>query len=64
VTQPLKKVHFCDDTGREWTVFESPVDGKHHLFFDSDEVFRRVAEYPQDWCKLTPEDLLLLSWRR
>ncbi len=61
--QQSETICFCDDTGREWTVFEAGAVGDRYLFFHSSEVFRRVRHYPANWEGLSSEALCLLSWQ-
>ena len=34
------------------------------LIFESESVVRRVWDFPADWRRLAPEELLAVSWRR
>jgi hypothetical protein len=66
-----------DDTDRRrfyyseqhWVVRERcarPSDAQQtrHLVFESDGVFRRVRNFPENWRELSAADLYELSWRR
>ena len=59
-----EKHRFSDETGREWTVFEGGIDRQRWLFFESDEAFRRIRQYPANWRELSALELLSLSWTR
>jgi hypothetical protein len=56
--------------GEEWRVFEVDAAdipgarGAHCLVFTSAVAVRRVWNYPDDWRRLTPRQLIELSWRR
>lgn len=62
-------LRFSDDTGVDWRIYEIPArrvpapTGRTCLIFESDAAIRRVWNYPQDWHRLTPPELVELSWR-
>jgi hypothetical protein len=59
-----ERLNFRDETGQEWTVFETGEDGNRSLVFESDEAFRRIRRYPSGWRDLSADALLALSWMR
>ena len=55
--------------GVAWLVYEIPADqfdrrSSSALIFESDDVMRRVRDYPADWRTLPDDALLALSWSR
>lgn len=67
-TSTLTRVIIGGD-GRTWLVRESspsPYDrrGAPTLVFLTDDVMRRVQDYPADWFELADPDLFALSMRR
>ena len=53
-----------DDTGRVWRVREFKSErSAEALVFESDDVMRRVRDYPADWPELPDEELFALSRR-
>jgi len=60
-------VHFQAPNGSQWRVFEMPdgsPEGVASLIFSSDEGFRRVRQFPEDWNALDSRSLWELSWSR
>lgn len=58
--------HIRDETGQLWTVTELISTGydrreSRSLVFGTDEVIRRVRNYPSDWRSLSDMDLYALS---
>lgn len=54
--------------GAFWLVYELPAKAYDRrqapsLVFESDQVVRRVRDYPANWRDLSDDDLLALSWR-
>ena len=50
-----------------WLVYELPPPAFDRrrgpsLVFESEDVMRRVRQYPQNWRELSDEDLFTLSW--
>ena len=59
---------FCDAEGVEWRVSEEPFTDYDRrrgasIIFSSDNVVRRVRNYPRDWHELSDDALLALSWK-
>ena len=55
--------------GVAWLVYEIPADqfdrrSSSALIFESDDIMRRVRDYPADWHTLPDDALLALSWSR
>jgi len=55
--------------GRQWVVKEVPpsqpdAGGRSSLVFASDNVIRRVRDFPPDWFDWSDEDLYAVSQRR
>ena len=52
--------------GALWLVYElaSSYDRRHApcLIFESDNIVRRVRNFPANWRELSDDDLLALSW--
>jgi hypothetical protein len=61
---------YVTSDGEEWRVFEIDAAdlpgarGDRCLVFTSNVAFRRVWHYPDDWRRLTPRQLIELSWRK
>ena len=55
-------------TGERWCVREAAPstlpghEGARCLIFASDMILRRVWTYPADWRRLSPAELVALSW--
>jgi hypothetical protein len=64
--EPPVRIISTGDT--EWRVYEqlSPYDRRRRadLVFESEDVIRRVRNYPLDWMELTDDALLAVSWER
>ena len=62
---PIRVVRAPD---AEWRVYEqaSVYDRRGHpdLVFESDDVIRRVREFPANWRDLSDAELLAISWNR
>lgn len=68
ISRPAEAVpalRFRAPNGTDWTVIEltEPRLGTS-LIFSSDEGFRRVRRYPDDWRRMEPPALWALSWER
>lgn len=66
---PLTRV-FMDPDGNEWQVTEEDgtlvpaTRGRRCLIFRSNQVIRRVWNYPTTWADLGTPDLIRVSWNR
>jgi hypothetical protein len=66
----VPRVVYCDADGTRWQVREVDAHavpgarGHRCLLFEGEGVVRRVWNYPADWARLPPSDLVSLSWRR
>ncbi len=61
------EIRFTAPDGTQWSVHEirsrsSPDDTRHSLIFVSEEGFRRVYKFPENWRQLSPDELFRLSW--
>lgn len=61
------EIRFTAPDGTQWSVHEinsnsSPGLARRSLIFVSEEGFRRVYTYPEDWRDLSSEELYKLSW--
>lgn len=61
------EIRFTAPDGVLWTVYEisahSEFGSRRSLIFVSDEGFRRVYHFPENWRELSPAALYELSWR-
>lgn len=68
MTHADRGVRFIAPDGTYWTAHEiadkRAESATHALIFVSDEGFRRVRSYPENWRTLTHAELWELSWRR
>ena len=61
---------FVDPKGIDWRIYEissahvPAPRGRQCLVFESDDAIRRVWNYPDDWQRLSPTELVALSWNR
>ena len=65
---PLQPRRFVDADGIYWSVYEAfpgyDRRGRATLVFESEDVVRRVRDYPDHWRDLSDEQLAALSWGR
>jgi hypothetical protein len=70
VEREVPLVVYCDQDGARWQVREVDARavpgarGARCLLFEAEGVVRRVWDYPADWMRLAPAELVSLSWRR
>jgi hypothetical protein len=53
-----------DGTGRKWLVYEAVLAYDRRfasLIFESDDIVRRLREYPADWASMSVADLVQLG---
>ena len=69
-SSPSRVRVFVDDEGVEWEVTEvsgkqvPAARGERCLIFSSTVAIRRVWTYPEDWHRMSAQELLHLSWCR
>ena len=68
VSEPSRHVRSVQVDGVQWTVHEilAPAfdsRGEPHLLFESDQILRRLREYPRNWHLLSDVDLFALTDR-
>lgn len=53
-----------NDGRTAWRVYQVLDADSASLVFDSEQIVRRVRDFPEGWLTLGDDDLLELSWRR